>query len=66
MRFKKLRKVYRVYFPIKFTAKEIFENCLKNNKEIDFFEKEKESYNVFLVIIWYLNKFLILKNMRLL
>jgi FkbM family methyltransferase len=48
MRFKKLRKVYRVYFPIKFTAKEIFENCLKNNKEIDFFEKEKESYKVFL------------------
>ena len=48
MKFKKLRKVYRIYFPLKFTENEIFENHLKNINEIDSFEKENEFYKVFL------------------
>ena len=47
-KFKKLRKVYRIYFPIKLTSNEIFEDGVKNNNEIDFFEKENEFYKVFL------------------
>lgn len=48
MKFNKLRKVYRIYFPIKFTANKIFEDRLKNNKEIESFDKENEFYNVLL------------------
>jgi FkbM family methyltransferase len=47
-KFKRLRKVYRIYFPLKNPPNGIFENHLKNNNEIDYFEKENEFYKIFL------------------
>ena len=41
---KKIKKVYRIFFPKKFTSKEIFENQLNQNKEIISFIKEKHHY----------------------
>lgn len=46
MKFKKLRKVYRIFFPKTLKRSEIFENKLKNNPEITFFEKKGQSYEV--------------------
>jgi FkbM family methyltransferase len=43
---KKLRKVYRVFFPKAYTASELFENKLKTNGEITFFEKKGRSYEI--------------------
>ncbi len=46
MKLKKLRKVYRIFFPKRFTANEFFENKLKSNREVAFYEKKEQSYEV--------------------
>tara|TARA_R110000868_G_scaffold121577_1_gene322439 strand:+ start:688 stop:1512 length:825 start_codon:yes stop_codon:yes gene_type:complete len=48
MKLKKIRKIYRIFFPIKLTSSEIFENRLHNNNQIDSFKKQKELYKVYL------------------
>ena len=48
MKLKKIRKIYRFFFPIKLTSSEIFENRLHNNDQIDSFKKERELYKVYL------------------
>ncbi|MGB5417240.1 FkbM family methyltransferase [Algibacter sp.] len=44
MKFKKIRKVYRIYFPKKFTPNEIFEHQLHFNREIISFNKQGGAY----------------------
>jgi len=46
MMLKKLRKAYRIFFPIKYSAKELFENRLRSNREIVSFEKSGQFYEI--------------------
>ncbi|MFA9189972.1 FkbM family methyltransferase [Flavobacterium sp. FZUC8N2.13] len=48
MKLKKLRKIYRVLFPIKFSPCQIFINNLKVNNHIKSFEKEGKLYTFIL------------------
>jgi FkbM family methyltransferase len=44
MKFKKLRKIYRIIFPKKITPSEHLENQLRQNNEIESYTKDKEHY----------------------
>jgi FkbM family methyltransferase len=46
MKFKKIKKVCRIFFPKIFSAKELFENQLNSNQEIVFFEKKGQCYEI--------------------
>ncbi|WP_298343659.1 FkbM family methyltransferase [uncultured Algibacter sp.] len=46
MKFKKIRKVFRIFFPKKFSSTELFEHQLHHNREIVSFIKEHDSYLV--------------------
>ncbi len=46
MRFKKLRKIYRILFPAKYTELDLFEQKLSQNNLIKAYSKEKNVYNV--------------------
>jgi hypothetical protein len=48
MKLLKLRKVYRIFFPRRFSDSELFENRLKNNSEIVVFEKKGQLYELIL------------------
>ena len=46
MKLLKLRKVYRIFFPRILSRSEIFENRLKKNKDVIFFEKKGHLYKL--------------------
>lgn len=47
MQFKKLRKIYRILFPLKLSDEQLFENILSDNSVVKSFEKkDKEHYEI--------------------
>lgn len=46
MKFKKLRKIYRIVFPKKYSNSELFQNTLKSNVLIENFQKISQLYNL--------------------
>ena len=46
MKFKKLRKIYRIVFPLYTTEEQKFENNLRLNNKIKDFSKHTNSYQI--------------------
>ena len=46
MKFKKLRKIFRIVFPKKYSNSELFKNTLKSNVLIEDFQKTSQMYNL--------------------
>lgn len=46
MKFKKVRKIYRILFPLKMSEQKIFENNLQHNNKIKDFVKKNNAYEI--------------------
>jgi FkbM family methyltransferase len=46
MRFKKIRKIFRIIFPLEKSQESVFENKLRSNELLSDFEKENDGYKI--------------------